>query len=605
MKAITKRSMAYILAFVVLISGMSGVFYVSAEGTANSDETAGGMVSGSCGENLTWTLDTESGVLKISGAGEMDDFYKEYVDGSYRTTAPWNEHITDIKSVVVDGEVTTIGDYAFYNCESLTNLALGDSVVSIGDSAFYYCSSLISITIPDSVTHIDTYAFSFCKSLVNVRFGKNVTVIGNLAFWNCSSLQDVRLPETVTSIGLCVFMQCTSLESITVPVSVTTIGSSAFFLCPVTIKCAVNSYAHQYAVENDIEFELISVEPTITIENYTVTITGADYIKDMRYALGEYTTTTEVRNAEGNVALDNGVVVKNTVDGKFVYEMPDGGMYSIWIRMKDGTNYVLPLDMTHFTPSVSTYGVKVTVDGLYDAKDFFIAKGKFDSYNEIKNNGYIVRVTEGKMAGKHSYTYTVSEPGMHTVLVRYNDGTSHIFHEELTVDEPTFTVNGLQVTVGNIPDVKVIRTAYGEWNTPGEVKNAPGARNFSNKAVIKNTESYMLQYREEGMVTIVVEYNNGYVKVFHHNIEQKRATMEQDGNRVIFSNLKDSVMIRYAESEYNTMSEIKASGKSIVQKTDVTSLDGKIGIELTEPGTYTFCVQFNDESLDYYRVVVD
>ena len=366
-------------------------------------------------------------------------------------------------------------------------------------------------------------------------------------------------------------------------------------LCFVTALCtlmcimAFNSFA--------------AAEPAVTVDNYTVRITEAAGIKDIRFVLGEYSTTTEIRNAEGNVALSNAVVIKNTADGVFTYEMPDGGVYSFWIRMQDGTNYIKTIDITNFVPKVTAYGVKITVDGLYDAKDFFIAKGEYSSYNEIKNNGYIVRVTDTKMAGKHSYTYTVSEPGVHTVLVRYNDGSEYIFHEILTVDEPVFVTNGLQVTVKNIPDIKVIRTAYGEYYTPGDTKRAEGARNFSNKAVIKDAESYMLQYRDEGIVTIIVEYNNGYIKVFHYNVQKKTPTVVQDNDKISFSELDGLVMIRYAQGEYTSSSEIKKAPDSKVLKSDAIE-NGAVTVTLAE-GVYTFCVQYDDDSYNYYIITVE
>ena len=344
-------------------------------------------------------------------------------------------------------------------------------------------------------------------------------------------------------------------------------------------------------------------KPIITVDNYIVTITNADNIKDMRYVLGKYSTTTEVRNAEGNVALDNGVVTANTIDDNFVYEMPTGGYYTIWIRMKDGTNYILPLDVTKITASVSTYGVKITLHDLFDVKDFYIAKGEYQTYREIKDNGYIVSVTSAKIGNKHDYTYTVYEPGVHTILVRYNDGRSVIFHEDLTVTEPTFTTNGLQVTIGNIPDVKVIRTAYGEYYTPGDTKRAPGARNFSNKSVIKNADEYMIQYRDEGIVTIIVEYNNGYVKVFHYNVEMKRADYIQAMSSVIFDNLDGFVMIRYAMGEYTTAAQIKrASDSKVIKPADITG--ERAIISGLAKGTYTFCVQYDDDSYNYFVITV-
>ncbi len=342
--------------------------------------------------------------------------------------------------------------------------------------------------------------------------------------------------------------------------------------------------------------------PRIYVDNYNIYITQADNIKDMRYALGEHTTPSQIKAVEGNVAFSNALVVKNTVDGRFIYEMPYGGYYTIWIRMLDGTDYILPLDVTNFTPTVSTYGVTVTLHDLYDVKDFYIAKGEYTTYREIKDNGYIFSATAAKIANKHDYTHVVYEPGVHTILIRYNDGTQTVLHEELSVDEPTFTTDGLQVTIGNISDVKVIRTAYGEYYTSGDTKRAEGSRNFSNKSVIKNAEEYTIQYRNEGIITIIVEYNNGYVKAFHYDVQQKEPIVEQNGNTVSFGELDGLNVLRYAKGEYTTVAQIKAAKGSKALKAS-SIVNGYITVTL-DPGTYTFCVQYDDESYNYYNIVV-
>ncbi len=254
-------------------------------------------------------------------------------------------------------------------------------------------------------------------------------------------------------------------------------------------------------------------------------------------------------------------------------------------------------------PSVDTYGVKITVNGLSEARDFFIAKGEFDSYKEIKTNGYIVRVTSTKIGDRDSYTYTVSSLGMHTVLVRYNDGREYVFHKDLTVEEPEFIPNGLQVTVKNISDVKVIRTAYGEYSTPGETKRAEGSRSYSGKTVIKGADSYKLQYRNEGIVTITVEYNNGYIKVFNHNVQKKTPAVEQRDNSVTFGNLDGLVMIRYAMGEYSSVAEIKAAGGKVIKPQAI--VDGKITVSDLTNGVYTFAVQYDDESYNYYTIKIE
>lgn len=350
-------------------------------------------------------------------------------------------------------------------------------------------------------------------------------------------------------------------------------------------------------------FSNAATEPTVTVDNFKVTVTDADDIKDMRYALGEYTTVAEIKAAVGNVALSNSLVVKYTTDGIFRYEMPEAGYYTIWIRMKDGTNYIKPLDVTDISASVSSYGVMITLHDLYDIKDFFIAKGEYNTYREIKNDGYLFSATAEKLGTKRQYTYTAKEPGIHTVLIRYNDGTQKIFHEILKVDEPVFTKNGLQVIVSNIPDVKVIRTAYGTWNTVKELKATDTIRNFSSKTAIKGKDPYTIQYREEGRVTVIVEYNNGYLKLFHYDVDHREPTVTQDQNTVSFGSLDGLKVIRYAEGVYNSSNDIKnAEGSQYIRSE--AAFNGVITVEL-KPGTYSFCVQYDDESFNYYVITID
>ncbi|MBQ4562839.1 MAG: polysaccharide deacetylase family protein [Clostridia bacterium] len=342
--------------------------------------------------------------------------------------------------------------------------------------------------------------------------------------------------------------------------------------------------------------------PELTVNNYTVTLTNADNIKDIRYAIGEYTTVAEIKAAEGNVALSNKVVLNNTKDGVFTYNLPKAGYYTLWVRMQDGTNYFMPCDMTEIKAYVTTYGLNVTVHDMLDVKDFFIAKGRYNSYNEIKANGYIVRVTATKIGTKRDYTYIVPTDGMHTVLVRYNDGSELVFHEEITVDRPVFSGNGLQVTVSNIPDVKVIRTAYGEYDTPSEIKKAEDVRNFSAKSDIKGADSYTIQYRDEGLVSLIVQYNNGFTVSFKYNVTHLEPKVEYGEAHVSFSDLEGLYNIRYAKGEYSTSSEIKnAPGSQYIRPE--AAVDGVITVNL-EPGTYTFCVQYNDESYNYYVVTI-
>ena len=116
--------------------------------------------------------------------------------------------------ITFDAPVTSIGENAFWWCDSLTSITIPDSVTSIGEDAFYICTSLTSVTIPDSVTEIGWFAFRECTSLTSVTIGDSVTSIGYGAFSYCYSLTSVTIPDSVTSIGDCAFYNCKSLTSV-------------------------------------------------------------------------------------------------------------------------------------------------------------------------------------------------------------------------------------------------------------------------------------------------------------------------------------------------------------------------------------------------------
>ena len=198
---------------------------------------AGIVDSGTCGAEVTWTLDSE-GVLTISGSGDMYDYYSS-------SGAPWHGSSSRVKSAVIADGVTSIGEKAFCDCSSLTSVTIPNSVTSIGERAFSECTSLTSVTIPDSVTCIGMRAFFYCTSLTSVTIPDSVTSIGQEAFYKCESLTSVTIPGSVTSIGVGAFALCKSLTSVTIPNSVTSINYETFRSCEsltsVTIPDSVTS----------------------------------------------------------------------------------------------------------------------------------------------------------------------------------------------------------------------------------------------------------------------------------------------------------------------------------------------------------------------------
>ena len=199
-----------------------------------------------------------------------------------------------LTSVTIPDSVTTIGQRAFEYCSSLTSVTIGNSVTTIGGAAFYYCGSLTSVNIPNSVTTIGNYAFGYCTSLTSVTIPDSVTTIGNGAFSGCVSLKEFKgkfaadggrclimdntiiayaeasgttytIPDSVTTIGKAVFRRCSSLTSVTIPDSVTTIGDGAFEYCSsltsVTIPDSITTIGYS-AFHSCISLATVYCKPT-------------------------------------------------------------------------------------------------------------------------------------------------------------------------------------------------------------------------------------------------------------------------------------------------------------------------------------------------------
>ena len=168
----------------------------------------------------------------------------------------------NIETYVIPSSVTSIDDWAFYGCYSLSEIVISSSVTSIGDSAFSWCLSLSEIVIPSSVTSIGKGAFSSCSHLSEIVIPSSVTSIGDWAFSYCFSLKYIYIPKSVIGLNGNPFVECKgkleclspnfvyeddilfnkdksriisfrnqNIESYVIPSSVTSIGDSAFSCC--------------------------------------------------------------------------------------------------------------------------------------------------------------------------------------------------------------------------------------------------------------------------------------------------------------------------------------------------------------------------------------
>ena len=269
--------------------------------------------SGSCGENVTWTL-TADGTLTISGTGAMTDY-------TYDSRSPWYSCRTYIKRVVMQQGVTSIGDLAFWDCSGLTSVTIPDGVTSIGGDAFSGCAALTSVTIPGSVTNVGQDEFYNCSSLTDIYYGgygtdwqklnvsiptsatvhfkdniygkgdcginvtweltgdgtliisgtgriSNYSYDNNAPWYSCRAyIKRVVIQQGVRAIGDQAFYYCENLTSVAIPDSVTSIGGSAFSGCSgltsVTIPDGVTSIG-DYAFSDCSGLTSVTIPSSVT-----------------------------------------------------------------------------------------------------------------------------------------------------------------------------------------------------------------------------------------------------------------------------------------------------------------------------------------------------
>ena len=146
------------------------------------------VASGTCGDNLIWTLE-DTGILTFSGTGDMADY------SAGDAYAPWWVWRNVTTSIILQSGVSNVGGHAFKYCSNVTSITLPESVTSIGDRAFAECG-ITNITIPDGTTSIGDFAFLNCSKMTSIILSDNIISIGRSAFYGCSGLTDVYYSGT-------------------------------------------------------------------------------------------------------------------------------------------------------------------------------------------------------------------------------------------------------------------------------------------------------------------------------------------------------------------------------------------------------------------------
>jgi len=370
-----------------------------------------------------------------------------------------------LKSITIPNSVKTIYYYAFSGCTSLTSINIPASVTTLGHPLFNSCDNLSTITvhknnwcfdsrnncngiiyknsliagckntvIPNTVTSIGTGAFYDCKGLTAITIPDSVTSIGKTAFYGCSSLMSLAIPDSVTSIGDWAFGHCNQLTSIIVPSSVTNIEDNAFYNCGsfadiLTLYVYEASYAHQYAIENNIPYEIIGCENGMRVysDSGNLAVNVGDEITVGVSVVKGYSEQTDASKVTYTVA-DSSVVkpVSTEIRGKVHYVKFKG--------LKAGKTTVT------FSDSITGTTVQVPITVFNVDSATFTLK----SFKAYENGTYLTNMYNLCGLFADNYDYEV-----------YNDGSADLSFD---VYNSSFIYGAVEVydAKGQLVDAQVI-----------------------------------------------------------------------------------------------------------------------------------------------------
>lgn len=594
---------------------------------------------GKCGENAEWKLDNK-GVLTVFGHGMMDDYV-------YTDDIPWYSYIADIKHGVIEDGIKNIGQGTFYKCTALENVKLGKNIETVGIAAFAHCSSLTEVTLPEGLKRIEKQGFYECFELSELNIPKGVEKIGSHAFYRCLLLSDFVLPDTLESIEEYAFYECESLTEVVFPKALKSVGDYAYIACGAlkyVNASGCNAVFGEYVFSgcNSLESADLPIDMAVlpvgtfagckalkdielpssikTIEAYAFKNTvfsgiltlniGLEYIDSNAFSYCELkrlyipeTVTGLGSEAFRDSRIDRIYITHDIKSiGNLAFWHTDGLIYC-WSG-SDMADYAKSnsCNYSYIDPGITYAQNKIIVKNLDCVKEILIAKGMRNDYEAVESN-LIYRTGDKMLTPDVPYTYTVSDEGIFTVCAVYSN-RNVIQYVKTDLSMPTFVENGLQLKIGNLTGVKLIRVAYGDYNTIGQISRAEGERSFTTKDVLNNKTEYTVQFRDEGLVTVAVRYNNGSVYYYKYYVTKKSPVMIVEDNMVTLKGLDDMKVLRYVRGEYSTSNQIKnAPGVVNIRAKDINASPHlKIALK---SGTYTLCVQYNDESFNYYIITVE
>ncbi|MGN1202208.1 MAG: leucine-rich repeat domain-containing protein, partial [Eubacterium sp.] len=195
-----------------------------------------GADSGTCGatgSSVTWSYDSSTTTLTITGTGVIADYGLTVVK-----RAPWYSYKSNITTIIIGEGITEIGELDFYNCTALTSVSLPSTLTTIAGNSLNYgafreCTALESITLPQNLTTIEAMAFRGCTALKSITLPDSLTSFGTGAFQDCTDLTTVKYGTGLTSTGSSAFKDA-GVKNIIFSSTITRIDEYSFFGCKMT-----------------------------------------------------------------------------------------------------------------------------------------------------------------------------------------------------------------------------------------------------------------------------------------------------------------------------------------------------------------------------------
>ena len=450
------------------------------------------------------------------------------------------EGCSGLTSIEIPASVTSIESSAFEGCSSLTSIVVSDgnpvytsaesnciiekssntlmvgcsktiipaSVTSIGSGAFSGCSGLTSIEIPSGVTSIGDGTFYGCESLTSIEIPTGVMNIGEIAFYWCRSLTSIEIPDSVTSIGRWAFEDCSGLTSIKIPASVTSIGEYAFRDCyELTIYCSADSYARQYAIDNNIPYKSLEewVEPSCAHANTELRNAASATCTKAGYTGDTYCKDCGELVSKGKSIAALGHSCKATVTKQPTMDAEGVRTYTCSRCKASYTEKIAKLTVTY---TVKFNGNGADSGSVANQKMTYGSKTALNA-NKFKKKGYTFKGWNTKKDGTGT-AYANKADG--SKLTKTNGATVTLY-AQWTANKYTITFNGNGSTSGSMK--KLSNCKYGKkytqtkngfkkkgytftgWNA----KKDGSGKTYKNKAEVKNLSS-----KADGKVTLYAQW---------------------------------------------------------------------------------------------------